>query len=184
MSGMSEAEPALKRPRNAIAQTPLPFYTTPQEFENAKHYMDARLRAFANTSADGADTATAEDDDEITFNPRGAQNTDPFMASIDGSKVAPKELALQLIREHTLNADQVRAIAPIVATMQQMWEQRSDSTSSLADGPVARPVVALFLGAGGSGKTYAYTTVLRTLFLLYFKEFMRKTCLDQKMTMY
>ena len=169
MSGMSEAEPALKRPRNAIAKTPLPFYTTPQEFENAKHYMEARLRAFANTSADGADTATAEDDDEITFNPRGAQNTDPFMASIDGSKVAPKELALQLIREHTLNADQVRAIAPIVATMQQMWEQRSDSTSSLADGPVARPVVALFLGAGGSGKTYAYTKVLRPLFLMYFK---------------
>ena len=68
---MSEAEPAPKRPRNAIAKTPLPFYTTPQEFENAKHYTDARLRAFANTSADGADTATAEDDDEITFNPRG-----------------------------------------------------------------------------------------------------------------
>jgi hypothetical protein len=49
-----------------------------------------------------------------------------------------------------------------------MWEGRSDPKSSLADGKPSRAVIALFLGAGGSGKTFAYTKVLRPLFLLYF----------------
>ena len=131
--------------------------------------MTACLKQYASANSNEHEEQSANEDEEITFDPRRVHDIDPFMASIDGSVVPPKELAMHLIKEHTLNGDQVRAIAPIVATLQQMWEKRTDVTSSLADGPPRRQVVSLFLGAGGSGKTFACTKVLRPLFMIYFK---------------
>ena len=46
-----------------------------------------------------------------------------------------------------------------------MWENRSDEGSLLADGAPPEPVVVMWLGAGGSGKTWAYTEVIRPLLL-------------------
>ena len=56
--------------------------------------------------------------------------------------------ALLSLQEHTLNDQQVRAVAPVVHVIDQMWATRSN---------------CLWLGAGGS-KTWAYTQVLRPLF--------------------
>ena len=49
-----------------------------------------------------------------------------------------------------------------------MWENRSDEGSLLADGAPPEPLVVMWLGAGGSGKTWAYTEVIRPLLLRYF----------------
>ena len=63
-----------------------------------------------------------------------------------------------------LHGDQARACAPIVAALQKMWATRTTPLSGLADGTCSRPVVAVWLGAGGSGKTWSFTQVLRSPF--------------------
>jgi len=48
-----------------------------------------------------------------------------------------------------------------------MWATRTTPNSGLADGTCSRPVVAVWLGAGGSGKTWSLTQVLRSLFQMF-----------------
>jgi hypothetical protein len=81
---------------------------------------------------------------------------------------APKDCALFWMERATLNHQQIRACAPIVCAVQHTWENRSDEGSHLADGAPSEPIVVMWLGAGGSGKTWAYTEVIRPLLLRYF----------------
>jgi len=93
----------------------------------------------------------------------------PFMVDIDASHTPPKMLALKLMESATLNQTQVQACAPIVFALQQIWERRSQPSLPWADGHVDKPAIVLWLGAGGSGKTWCYTKVVQALFNTYFK---------------
>ena len=71
-------------------------------------------------------------------------------------------------QECTLNAQQIRAVAPIVCTIDEMWEKRAEASTCFANGQPSERCNSLWLGAGGSGKTWAYTKVLRPLFQRFF----------------
>ena len=71
-------------------------------------------------------------------------------------------------QECTLNAQQIRAVAPIVCTIDEMWEKRTEASTCFANGQPSERCNCLWLGAGGSGKTWAYTKVLRPLFQRFF----------------
>lgn len=51
-----------------------------------------------------------------------------------------------------------------------MWATRTNASSAKADGHAQQRCNCLWLGAGGSGKTWAYTQVLRPLFRHFFGE--------------
>jgi len=71
-------------------------------------------------------------------------------------------------QEYTLNKQQVLAIAPVVCAIQDMFEHRSNPMSHIADGSSREKCNCLWLGAGGSGKTWAYTKVIRPLLQRFF----------------
>ena len=96
--------------------------------------------------------------------------TDPFLQALNEQDLPPASYALELLKQHTLNRQQILAVAPIVWSMEQMFQTRSDPASHLADGTPTDRCRTLWLGAGGSGKTYAYNTVLRPLFRRFFGE--------------
>lgn len=73
-------------------------------------------------------------------------------------------------QEYTLNDQQIRAVAPIVYAVDEMWLKRTKSSSCKADGKRQERVNCLWLGAGGSGKTWAYTQVVRPVFRRFFGE--------------
>ena len=73
-------------------------------------------------------------------------------------------------QEYTLNDQQIRAVAPIVYAVDEMWSKRTKSSSCKADGKRHECVNCLWLGAGGSGKTWAYTQVVRPVFRRFFGE--------------
>ena len=87
----------------------------------------------------------------------------------------PKEMALELmIKSGIVNdREQVRACAPIVNTLKQMWDRRKPG-SAFATGKPDKPHRALFLGQGGSGKTYTYTAVIKSLHEHFLDEAVRK----------
>ena len=96
--------------------------------------------------------------------------TDPFLQALNEQDLPPASYALELLKQHTLNRQQILAVAPIVCSMEQMFQTRSDPASHLTDGTPTDRCRTLWLGAGGSGKTYAYNTVLRPLFRRFFGE--------------
>ncbi|CAK9025958.1 Uncharacterized protein SCF082_LOCUS17293, partial [Durusdinium trenchii] len=49
-----------------------------------------------------------------------------------------------------------------------MWEKRAEASTCFANGQPSERCNCLWLGAGGSGKTWAYTKVLRPLFQRFF----------------
>jgi cyclophilin family peptidyl-prolyl cis-trans isomerase len=96
---------------------------------------------------------------------------DPLPALVPGTlpgQESPAVYGARLVELAKLNATQLRAVAPVVLAVQRLWEQRTREDADAADGPAGRQLVCLWLGAGGSGKTWAYTQVLRPLFLRYF----------------
>ncbi|CAK9040128.1 Uncharacterized protein SCF082_LOCUS23397 [Durusdinium trenchii] len=92
--------------------------------------------------------------------------TDPFLMDLNAQNLRPRDYALKL--ECTLNAQQIRAVAPIVCTIDDMWEKRTEASTCFANGQPSERCNCLWLGAGGSGKTWAYTKVLRPLFQRFF----------------
>ena len=95
---------------------------------------------------------------------------DPFLVALNNRCIGPGEYAAELAINHTLNRQQILAVAPIAWVMEQMWLSRSNPDSMLADGACNESCNCLWLGAGGSGKTYAYSKVLRPMFRRYFSE--------------
>ena len=95
---------------------------------------------------------------------------DPFLVALNNRCIGPGEYAVKLAINHTLNRQQILAVAPIAWVMEQMWLNRSNPDSMLADGACNESCNCLWLGAGGSGKTYAYSKVLRPMFRRYFSE--------------
>lgn len=95
---------------------------------------------------------------------------DPFLVALNNRCIGPGEYAAELAINHTLNRQQILAVAPIAWVMEQMWLNRSNPDSMLADGACNESCNCLWLGAGGSGKTYAYSKVLRPMFRRYFSE--------------
>ena len=91
-----------------------------------------------------------------------------LLVDLGARGLGPAEYALELVRKHTLNKQQVLAMAPVVNAMQEMYDKRTDFSSCLADGASSEKCNCLWLGAGGSGKTWAYTKVLRPLFQRFF----------------
>ena len=108
-----------------------------------------------------------DDADEEEFAPV-PETLDPFLVDLNARGLGPAEYALELVRKHTLNKQQVLAMAPVVNAMQEMYDKRTDFSSCLADGASSEKCNCLWLGAGGSGKTWAYTKVLRPLFQRFF----------------
>ena len=82
--------------------------------------------------------------------------TDPSLQALNEQDLPPASYALELLKQHTLNRQQILAVAPIVWSMEQMFQTRSDPASHLADGTPTDRCRTLWLGAGGSGKTYAW----------------------------
>ena len=95
---------------------------------------------------------------------------DPFLVALNNRCIGPGEYAAELAINHTLNRQQILAVAPIAWVMEQIWLNRSNPDSMLADGACNESCNCLWLGAGGSGKTYAYSKVLRPMFRRYFSE--------------
>ena len=95
---------------------------------------------------------------------------DPFLVALNNRCIGPGEYAAELAINHTLNRQQILAVAPIAWVMEHMWLNRSNPDSMLADGACNESCNCLWLGAGGSGKTYAYSKVLRPMFRRYFSE--------------
>ena len=93
---------------------------------------------------------------------------DPFLAALNAQCIGPGDYAAELVVNSTLNRQQILAVAPIAWVMEQMWLNRSNPQSTLADGAATESCNCLWLGAGGSGKTYAYSKVLRPMFRRYF----------------
>ena len=77
-------------------------------------------------------------------------------------------IIVSLLQEYTLNAQQLFAIAPVVWVVDEMWGNRSNPSNDIADGNSSEQCSCLWLGAGGSGKTYAYAKVIRPLFKRFF----------------
>ena len=75
----------------------------------------------------------------------------------------PWTYGLRLMRHHKILEDleQARACAVIIQELQEMW----NTTPQQPLGKSSRQRVHLFLGSGGSGKTYTYTKVIKTLLL-------------------
>eukprot|EP00438_Fugacium_kawagutii_P017947 Skav211370 [mRNA] locus=scaffold595:25004:28193:- [translate_table: standard] len=93
---------------------------------------------------------------------------DPFLVELNNKNLGPADYASALVVKHSLNRQQILAIAPIAWVMQRMWSNRTDPESCIADGSCEEVCNCLWLGAGGSGKTYAYSKVLRPLFQRFF----------------
>ena len=105
-----------------------------------------------------------DDADEEEFAPV-PETLDLFLVDLNARGLGP---ALELVRKHTLNKQQVLAVAPVVNAMQEMYDKRTDFSSCLADGASSEKCNCLWLGAGGSGETWAYTKVLCPLFQRFF----------------
>ena len=113
-----------------------------------------------------------EDDEQMPeqqFEPL-EEAVDPFLAALNSKCLGPADYAAELVINYTLNRQQILAVAPIAWVMEQMWLNRSNPQSSLADGAAGEGCNCLWLGAGGSGKTYAYSKVLRPMFRRYFTD--------------
>ena len=96
------------------------------------------------------------------------ETEDAFLVELNQRNVGPSDYASALLVEHSLNRQQILAIAPIAWVMEQMWLNRSNPDNCIADGACNERCNCLWLGAGGSGKTYAYSKVLRPLFRRFF----------------
>ena len=128
------------------------------QLQSQENYLEAMF--------DGSDEGVmAEDEEQLQEMPMPevVDSTDPFLVSLNEQNLEPKQYAWQLVVQHQLNPQQTLAVAPVVQVVQQMYEGRSNQASYIADGKPAQPCRCLWLGAGGSGKTYSYTRVLRPL---------------------
>ena len=138
--------------------------------ESAMQQQERALSAIADGKSNAASTpSTSEDPHGVREAVEAPDGSAPVVVGRDQSLPgAPKDCALLWVERATLNHEQIRACAPIICAVQHMWENRSDEGSLLADGAPPEPVVVMWLGAGGSGKTWAYTEVIRPLLLRYF----------------
>ena len=89
------------------------------------------------------------------------ETEDAFLMKLNEKNMGPSEYAAAVLVEHSLNRQQIFAIAPIAWVMEQMWVNRAQLESCRADGACNESCNCLWLGAGGSGKTHAYTRVLK-----------------------
>ena len=93
------------------------------------------------------------------------------MVAVNNRCIGPGDYAAELAINYTVNRQQILsflAVAPIAWVMEQMWLNRSNVDSMMADGAATESCNCLWLGAGGPGKTYAYAKVLRPMFRRYF----------------
>ena len=60
-------------------------------------------------------------------------------------------------------------MAPVVLAIDRMWARRTDPSRHRADGQADERCNCLWLGAGGSGKTWAYMKVIRPLLQRFFR---------------
>ena len=93
----------------------------------------------------------------------GLAASDPFLAELNSRHLDPAQYAWQLTLKHNLTRQQTLAIAPVVQCLQQMYDNRSNPMTHVADGQPQQACRCLWLGAGGSGKTYSYTKVVRPM---------------------
>ena len=134
-----------------------------------RNVVESRLKTqetYLEAMFDGADEGMiAEDEEQLQemVRPEAVDCTDPFLVSLNEQNLEPKQYAWKLKVQHNLNPQQTLAVAPVVQVVQQMYEGRTNQASHIADGTPAQPCRCLWLGAGGSGKTYSYTRVLRPL---------------------
>ena len=89
--------------------------------------------------------------------------SDPLLAELNSQHLEPAQYAWRLKMKHNLTKQQTLAIAPVVQCLQQMYDNRSNSMTHVADGAAQQPCRCLWLGAGGSGKTYSYAKVVRPM---------------------
>ena len=76
---------------------------------------------------------------------------DPFLAALNAQCIGPGDYAAELVVNSTLNRQQILAVAPIAWVMEQMWLNRSNPQSPLADGAASESCNCLWLGAGAQG---------------------------------
>ena len=134
-------------------------------------FSGGEFRLLVVFSLVGLHAAGGEEDTEMmgdhVFRPL-PETEDAFLVELNQRNVGPSDYASALLVEHSLNRQQILAIAPIAWVMEQMWLNRSNPDNCIADGACNERCNCLWLGAGGSGKTYAYSKVLRPLFRRFF----------------
>ena len=96
------------------------------------------------------------------------ETEDVFLVKLNEKNMGPSDYAAALLVEHSSNRQQIFAITPTAWVMEQMWANRTKPDTCRADGARNESCNCLWLGAGGSGKTYACTRVLRPLFRRFF----------------
>jgi hypothetical protein len=123
---------------------------------------------------DGEECAKGEDDldpalaDLVRQAAAREEQLPVFVSGTLPGQESPAQYGWHLAEKAKLNETQLRAVAPVVLAVHRLWQGRSRDESDTADGPVEKQLVCLWLGAGGSGKTWAYTQVLRPLFVRFF----------------
>ncbi len=147
-----------EKDRQNFAKAGLDRTVVESQLQKQESYLEAMF--------DGNDEGVmAEDEEQLQELPTSdvVDCTDPFLVSLNEQNLEPKQYAWKLKVQHDLNPQQTLAVAPVVQVVQQMYEGRSNQASHIADGTPAQSCRCLWLGAGGSGKTYSYTRVLRPL---------------------
>ena len=139
-------------------------FSSQADFQQAVGHQKENLSSLTLEQED-CTTETTDTPAAVLMNE--SDGTPSLQTSTDATPDAPREYAWILMKEATCNAEQVRACAPIVLALQKMWENRVDQKRNLADGPLEEQVVVAWLGAAGSGKTWAYTKVIRPLYNRY-----------------
>ncbi|CAK9076536.1 Transketolase [Durusdinium trenchii] len=157
-----------ERPLDGALRRAWAYAEAQDMFDRQSQYLE-NLSGGLLRQIDSIFVESVPDDAEEEFAPTGLEAmtaTDPFLMDLNAQNLRPRDYALKL--ECTLNAQQIRAVAPIVCTIDEMWEKRAEASTCFANGQPSERCNSLWLGAGGSGKTWAYTKVLRPLFQRFF----------------
>ena len=91
----------------------------------------------------GPSVPSSIDPATLQVHPNALVHTAPALVQAsedDDALCSPSTSALQPMHNATLNGDQARACAPIVAALQEMWATRTNPMSCLADGTCSRPI--------------------------------------------
>ncbi|CAK9107069.1 Uncharacterized protein SCF082_LOCUS49855, partial [Durusdinium trenchii] len=159
-----------ERPLDGALRRAWAYAEAQDMFDRQSQYLE-NLSGGLLRQIDSIFVESVPDDAEEEFVPSGLEAmtaTDPFLMDLNAQNLRPRDYALKLVEECTLNAQQIRAVAPIVCTIDEMWEKRTEASTCFANGQPSERCNCLWLGAGGSGKTWAYTKVLRPLFQRFF----------------
>ncbi|CAE7222568.1 hypothetical protein AK812_SmicGene41034 [Symbiodinium microadriaticum] len=159
-----------RRAGAAVASTAHGFVAAGVDPSNTRSTLEAQQMLLQSVAMGQEDDGRREEDHDgdVQMASTEMEDTDPFIVQLNSQDLAPKDYAWRLVVEHKLTCQQIYAVVPAVRTIQEMYESRTNPAAHLADGQASRPCRCLWLGAGGSGKTYSYTKVLRPMFRRYF----------------